>query len=115
MTCRLVITVRNLDLFLIYEFFYLTVRLDRNSLRGVEGKEGISNNLSLFGLINITRKSKSRNDCDPFNSLQIFNFSSFRRDLEGRVNHPNKERISDIPFLHFLLFSFPYKYNPNIL
>ena len=56
----------------------LTVPLDKNSLREGEGKEGISSNLSLFGLIDIMRESKSRDDWDPFNSLQILNFSSLQ-------------------------------------
>ena len=105
---------------IVITYFTLTVRLDRNSLREGEGKEGISSNLPLFGLINITRESKSRNDWDPFNSLQILNFSSFQIGgiwKEGLIIQTRRGCQVSLPSLSFffLSFPFPFKYNPNTL
>ena len=73
----------------------MRARLDKILLREGERNEGISSNLSLFELIDITRKNKSKNDgisSIPFKSL-IFHLPN-REDLRGKVNHSNKERIS---------------------
>ena len=97
-----------------------SVCLDRNLLKEWEGKEEISSNLPLFGLIDLMRESKSRDDCDPFNSLQILCFSSFQIGgiwKEWLIIQIMRECQVSLPslFFFFLSFPFPYKYNPNIL